>query len=64
MDGSVTRQIRLECPVHGRHEAVMYMHMNTPDHSRDEHVAICMFCLQEKLEELGVQRMKIVTDSK
>ena len=56
------RQIKLECPVHGRHEAVIYMSMHTPDHLKDEHVALCMFCLQETLEKLGVQRMKIVTE--
>lgn len=58
----VSKQIKLECEVHGRHEAVMYMSMHTPDHARDERVALCMFCLQEALEKLGVKRMKIVTE--
>ena len=56
------RQIKLECEVHGRHDAVMYMSAHMPDYSKDEHVALCMFCLQETLERLGVKRMKIVTE--
>jgi hypothetical protein len=49
------------CPVHGEHEAVMYVNAKKTDESYADGAAFCMFCLIEKLEGLGVHRMQIKT---
>lgn len=56
---TISKEIVYVCPVHGEHEAVMFVSAKTPNEGHAEHIAFCMFCLQEKLEAIGVHRMQI-----
>ena len=49
----------LVCPVHGEHEAVMFVSATSKYGKITEEIAFCVFCYMEILEKLGVNRMQI-----